>query len=180
MIVDPPDSGLRWEGGSDVTTDYEIQGPTRLCTASGRELKAGDRFYGVLVEDGGKLVRRDYAADAWPGPPDGHVAYWPGRVPAADQPRKAVVNDDLLLDCFGRLKATADPDGLNFRYVAALLLMRRKRFKFEDVFRDAAGRDVMLVRDARGGVVHQVYDPHLPDDRIEAVQAEVFRVLGWS
>jgi len=28
--------------------------------------------------------------------------------------------------------------------------------------------------------VHQVYDPHLPDDRIEAVQAEVFRVLGWS
>ena len=86
----------------------------------------------------------------------------------------------LLLDCFHRLKDSADPDGLNFRYVAALLLMRRKRFRFEDVFRDEAGRDVILLRDARGGAVHQVIDPRLTDDQIAAVQAEVFRVLGWS
>jgi hypothetical protein len=161
-------------------TDYEIQGPTRVCAATGRELLPGDRFYGVLTEDGGKFVRRDYAADAWPGPPTGALAYWSGRVPAADKPRKPVVNDDLLLDCFDRLKDSADPDGLNFRYVAALLLMRRKRFKFEDVFRDPAGRDVMLVRDARGGAVHQVIDPRLTDDQVAAVQAEVFRVLGWA
>ena len=162
-------------------TDYEIQGPTRVCAATGRELKPGDRFYGVLVEDGGKLVRRDYAADAWSGPPAAALAYWSGKVPAADnKPRKPVVNDELLLDCFERLKDSADPDGLNFRYVAALLLMRRKRFKFEDAFRDEVGRDVMLVRDARGGAVHQVADPRLTDDQVAAVQAEVFRVLGWQ
>ena len=159
--------------------DYEIQGPTRLCAATGRELKAGERFYGVLVEDGGKFVRTDYAADAWPGPPAGAVAYWAGKVPAADKPRKPVVNDDLLLDCFTRLHGSTDPDGLNFRYVSALLLMRRKRFKFEDVYRAAEGRDVMFVRDARGGAVHQVTDPRLTDEQIAAVQAEVFRVLGW-
>lgn len=161
-------------------TEYEIQGPTRVCAATGRELKPGDPYYAVLVENGGKLVRTDYAADAWPGPPAGHLAYWAGRVPPADKPRKPVVNDDLLLDCFDRLKDSADPDGLNFRYVAALLLMRRKRFRFEDVFRDEAGRDVILLRDARGGAVHQVIDPRLTDDQIAAVQAEVFRVLGWS
>jgi hypothetical protein len=161
-------------------TNYEIQGPTRVCTATGRALQPGDRFYGVLVEDGGKFVRRDYAADAWPGPPAGHLAYWCGRVPDADKPRKPVVNDDLLLDCFDRLKDAADPDGLNFRYVAALLLMRRKRFKFEDVVRDDAGRDVLLVRDARGGAVHQVTDPRLTEEQVAAVQAEVFRVLGWE
>jgi hypothetical protein len=161
-------------------TDYEIQGPTRVCAATGRELKPGDRYVGVLTEQGGKFVRADYAADAWPGPPGGHVAYWSGRVPAADKPRKPVVNDDLLLDCFHRLKESPDPDGRNFRYVAALLLMRRKRFKFEDVFRDEAGRDVMLVRDARGGAVHPVTDPRLTDDQVAAVQTEVFRVLGWQ
>jgi hypothetical protein len=109
------------------------------------------------------------------------VAYWAGKVPAAGQkPRKPVVNDELLFDCFDRLKDTSDPDGLNFRYVAALLLMRRKRFKFEDAARDEAGRDVLLLRDARGGAVHQVTDPRLTDDQIAAVQAEVFRVLGWD
>jgi len=161
-------------------TDFDIQGPTRVCAATGRELNPGDRFYAVLVEDGGKLVRTDYAADAWPGPPDGAVAYWSGAVRAADKPHKPVVNDDLLLDCFDRLKDSADPDGQNFRYVAALLLMRRKRFKFEDVARDPTGHDVLKVRDIRSGAVHPVADPRLTDEQIAAVQVEVFRVLGWS
>jgi hypothetical protein len=162
-------------------TEYDIQGPARTCAATGRELKPGDRFFAVLRDDGGKLVRTDTAADAWAGPPEGAIAYWAGKVPAAaEKPRKPVVNDDVLLDAFDRLAGTADPDGRNFRYVAALLLMRRKRFKFEDVFHDEAGNDVMLVRDAGGGAVHQVIDPRLSDDQIAAVQAEVFRVLGWQ
>ena len=74
-----------------------------------------------------------------------------------------------------------DADGLNFRYVAALLLMRRKRFRFEDVARDeAAGRDVLVLKEARTGTIHQVVDPRLTDDQIAAVQDEVFRVLGWE
>jgi len=161
-------------------TEYEIQGPARVCAATGRELKPGDPFHAVLTERDGKFVRTDYAADAWPGPPPDAVAHWAGKVPPDDKPRKPVVNDERLLDCFDRLKDAADPDGLNFRYVAALLLMRRKRFKFEDAFRDEVGRDVMLVRDARGGAVHQVADPRLTDDQVAAVQAEVFRVLGWQ
>ncbi len=161
-------------------TDYEIQGPTRVCAATGRELRPGERFYGVRIEEGGKFARKDYAADAWTGPPPDHVAYWTGRVPSADKPRKPVINDDLLIDCFDRLKDSTDADGLNFRYVTALLLMRRKRFRFEDAYRDESGRDVMQVRDARGGAVHPVIDPRLTDDQIAAVQDEVFRVLGWN
>lgn len=161
-------------------TDYEIQGPTRVCAATGRELKPGDRFHAVLAEQGGKFVRADYAADAWTGPPPNAVAHWAGKVPAADKPRKPVVNDDVLLGCFDRLKDSPDPDALNFRYVAALLLMRRKRFRFEDVARDAAGRDVLILKDAKGGIIHQVTDPRLTDDQIAAVQTEVFRVLGWE
>jgi hypothetical protein len=161
-------------------TDYEIQGPTRVCAATGRELKPGDRFHAVLTEEAGKLSRADYAAEAWPGPPPGAVAHWAGRVPAADKPRKPVVNDEVLLGCFDRLKDAADPDGRNFRYVAALLLMRRKRFRFEDAARDADGRDVLVLKDAKGGAVHHVTDPRLTDGQIAAVQAEVFRVLGWD
>lgn len=162
-------------------TDYDIQGPTRVCSLTNRELKPGDRYFAALTESAGKLVRSDFSAEAWTGPPADAVAYWCGKVPAAGQkPRKAAINDDLLLDCFDRLKDSTDADGLNFRYVATLLLMRRKRFKFEDAGRDANGREVLVVRDARGGTIHHVLDPRLNDEQITAVQTEVFRVLGWE
>jgi hypothetical protein len=170
----------RLKSDSIKMTDYEIQGPTRICSATGRELKPGERFHAVLLEKDGKLVRIDYAADAWPGPPVDAVAHWSGRVPSVDKPRRPAVNDDVLFGCFDRLRDSTEPDGMNFRYVAALLLMRRKRLRFEDVLRDDAGRDVLLLKEPKSGTVHRVTDPRLTDDQITAVQAEVFRVLGWE
>jgi|SRR5579872_343457 len=160
--------------------DYEIQGPTKICSASGRELKPGDRFHAVLLEQDGKLVRIDFSEEAWPGASPDAVAHWSGRVPTAEKPHKPQINDDILLGCFDRLKDSTDPDGMNFRYVVALLLMRRKRFRFEDVFREADGRDVLLLKDAKSGAVHRIADPRLNDDQVTAVQSEVFRVLGWD
>ena len=43
---------------SDRMIDYDIQGPARVCAATGRELKPGDRFFAVLSEDAGKVVDR--------------------------------------------------------------------------------------------------------------------------
>ena len=56
----------------------------------------------------------------------------------------------------------------------------RKRFRFEDVARDETDRDILLLKDAKAGAVHRVIDPRLSEDQIVAVQAEVFRVLGWE
>jgi hypothetical protein len=163
-----------------MATEFEIQGPTRVCAATGRELAPGDRFYAALTDEAGKFVRRDFAADAWPGPPPGAVAHWAGRVPASDRPRKPTFNDDLLLDCFRHLAEAAELDRVNFRYVVALLLMRRKRLKFEDARQRPDGSAVLVVRDAKSGSRHEVADPRLSAADVEAVQAEVFRVLGWE
>jgi hypothetical protein len=163
-----------------VPTEFEIQGPTRRCVATGRELSPGDRFYGVLADEDGKFVRKDFAADAWQGPPAGCVAFWAGRIPATDKPRKPTFNDGLLLDCFDHLAGSPDPNRRNFRYVVALLLMRRKRLKFEDARRSADGTHVLVVRDARSGARHEVPDPRLSEAEIASVQDEVFRVLGWE
>ncbi|OWK43249.1 hypothetical protein [Fimbriiglobus ruber] len=163
-----------------MISEFNIQGPTRLCAASGRELLPGDRFYAVLTDEDGKFVRRDFAADAWAGPPAGAVAFWVGRVPASNRPRKPTFNDELLIDCFNHLAGTTDPDRLNFRYVVALLLMRRKRLKFEDAQTVPGGTPVLVVRDARTGARHEVADPRLSEAEIVAVQDEVFKVLGWE
>ncbi len=100
--------------------------------------------------------------------------------PASGQPSaRPTINDEWLLDCFAHLGEAKEPAQKNFRYVVALLLMRRKRFKFEDV-RKSDGQEFLLLRDARSGARHEVLDPHLDDAETTAVQEEVFRVLGWE
>jgi hypothetical protein len=101
-------------------------------------------------------------------------------VPAADAAAKPRINDALLLDCFDHLAGVTDPARVNFRYVVALLLMRRRRLKFEDHRRLPDGSEVMVLKDARTGDRVEVADPRLAEDQIEKVQTEVFQLLGWE
>src|SRR5438874_495900 len=105
--------------------DYQLQPNSRRCSASGRELKPGEVYFSVLLDEGGKFVRRDYGREAWQGPPEGAFSFWSGRVPAREADRRPPVDDDLLLDCFARLEGQSEPARVSFRYVLALLLMRR-------------------------------------------------------
>jgi hypothetical protein len=159
--------------------NYQIHGPARACAATSRELKPGERVFSILRDENGQFVRTDYAADAWPGPPTGAVAWWAGRIPETGKAARPTINDDLLADCFEHLSGTTDPARLRFRYVVALLLMRRKRFKFEDA-RKRGDRDTLVLRDGKTGRRHEVDDPQMTDPEMDAVRDEVFRVLGWE
>ncbi|HEV3255990.1 MAG TPA: hypothetical protein VG013_03850 [Gemmataceae bacterium] len=159
--------------------DYQIQAHTRRCAATGRELHPGEKFYTVLFDDGGQFVRHDYSSEAWQGPPAGTFSFWAGRVPAQEESRRPQIDDDLLVDCFGRLEGQTDPGRVNFRYVVALLLMRRKRFKFEEV-RTEGDQEILYLRCARTRNQYRVLNPRLTEDEMMAVQEEVFKVLGWE
>lgn len=160
-------------------TEYQIQANTRRCAATGRELRPGERVYTVLLDEGGKLVRQDYSSEAWTGPPPGAFSFWVGRVPAQDEKRRPPIDDELLLDCFRRLEGQTEPERVNFRYVVALLLMRRKRFKFEEA-QVEDGQEVLALRCTRTRESYKVVNPGLSDDEIVRVQDEVFKVLGWE
>jgi hypothetical protein len=159
-------------------TDYQIQPNSRRCCVSGRDLKPGETFFSVLLEEGGKFLRREYSREAWQGPPEGAFSFWMGKVPAREQDRRPPVDDDMLLDCFTRLEGQNEPARVNFRYVLALLLMRRKRLKFEDA-RAEGDREVLRLRCSQSRAVHEVVNPALTEEAMVAVQDEVLGVLGW-
>ena len=158
-------------------TEYQIQANTRRCAATGRELRPGERYYSVLLDLGGRFQRQDYSAEAWPGPPAGAFGFWSGRIPAGEESRPPI-DDDLLVACFQRLEGEADPARVNFRYVVALLLMRRKRFKFEATRREK-DQELLVLRCPRTRQLYPVVNPRLSDEEMAAVQEEVFTVLGW-
>jgi hypothetical protein len=160
-------------------TDYQIQPNTRRCAVTGRELQPGEKVFTALLEDGGKFLRRDYSGEAWQGPPPGAFSFWCGRVPAQEEARRPRIDDELLMDCFQRLQGQGDPNRVSFRYVVALLLMRRKRLKFDEARKDGE-IELLLLRCARTGARYEVVNPRLTEEQMLSVQEEVFKVLGWE
>jgi hypothetical protein len=168
--------------------DYQIQTNTRRCALLGRSLDPGDRFFSVLLDTGGNLERRDYCAEAWSGPPPEAFSFWSGRIPQPQVKRLPPIDTDLLLDCFQRLAGQDDPDRIRFRYIVALLLVRRKKLRLIDPEEGVRGQrsgisdaeSVIVVRSSQDGQIYKVIDPKLSAEEMTAVQDEVYRLLGWN
>ena len=160
-------------------TDYQIQASSRKCCVTGRVLAGGEKYFSVLVDQEGKLVRLDYSVEAWQGAPEGAFSFWKGTIATPEGRRRPPIDDEMLMDCFQRLDGQTEPGRIRFRYIIALLLMRRKRLAFEEAQQDA-GQEVLVLRCNRTGAKFQVLNPCLTDEELMSVQEEVFQTLGWE
>ena len=97
---------------------------------SGRELQPGETFYSVLTAEGSKLVRHDYSAGAWSGPPERVVGWWKSQVEQSEPQKVRWAPNDVMLDLLEQL--ADDPARADMRYVLALLLVRRRACRMED------------------------------------------------
>src|SRR4051794_35091584 len=131
-------------------TDYQIQNNTRRCTISGRELQPGEKYFSVLFDEQGSFVRRDFSAECWSSAPEGAFSFWAGKLPLEQGARRAPIDDEMLFECLRRLDGEMEPAKIKFRYVLALLLMRRKKLKFVEAVREG-DHDVLTLQSAQRG-----------------------------
>ncbi len=165
-----------------MQTDFQLQASSRRCCVNGRELQTGEKFYSVLIEQTGKLVRLDYSLEAWKGAPEGAFSFWLAHVQPPESKRRPAIDDEMLLDCFVRLEGQSEPGKVRFRYIVALLLLRRKRLRFESGPGQRGGEEpeIIVARCNRSRDEYQVINPRLTEQEMVQVQEEVFQVLGWE
>ena len=172
------DDFLRWTAVRMSVTDWEIERHTLVCAASGRELAEDEEIYSAIYDEGSGFVRRDYAVERWPPKEMERVfSFWKTRVPKRDAPVKRFVDNEVILDFFHRLEGEAGPAKRNFRYVLALLLMRKKALKFKGL-RRGEGEGALVLYDRVRGRDCEVADPNLSEEEIERVTEEVGQVLN--
>jgi hypothetical protein len=167
-----------------VLEQWEIQPSTKRCAKTGVELAEGDVYYGVLFEEGEGFRREDYALSAWDGPPDGAFCHFRTRVPVKEKKQQLLVDDEILLEFFIRLASEEQELKVHFRFVLALILMRKRLLKYGHTEHDEA-REYWVMRLARQTAsgsaekdsVHRVYNPNLDDGQIEAVSKELSAIL---
>jgi hypothetical protein len=137
------------------TPGYDIQRPTGVCAYTGRKLEPGEQYIAALLEVtpgseqpnggpgmtvaansiAGKLgfKRLDVSLEVWKEGkrPEGMFSYWKSTVQHPNQKKKMFVDDEVLLTLFKRLADDTQPQRQGFRFVLALILMRKKLLRFE-------------------------------------------------
>jgi hypothetical protein len=112
-----------------MQVDFEIQRSTRRCAATDRPLEPGAMCFSVLEVQGADIVRKDYAASAWPGPPPEAFGWWKSRVPEPHAKKIKLAPNDVLLELLDKLAER--PECQDMRYVLALLLVRRRVLRLD-------------------------------------------------
>jgi hypothetical protein len=158
---------------------YQIQAASRTCARTGRTLQPGESFYSVLYDRTGQWAREDISQEAWTGPPTEAFSFWRAKMPPEGPPKKPMLDEEMLWSCFSRLHETQDPKQLAFRYVLALLLLRKKRLRFEEMRREGS-QEWLLVREPKQKKLYQVLDPRLTETQIGEVQEELETLLGMG
>ncbi|MFO0828891.1 MAG: hypothetical protein U0572_12185 [Phycisphaerales bacterium] len=137
---------------SRLSGAYDLGRFTGTCAATGRSLAPGTPCVTALCEApdadsanagtpfGLFLRRYDYSLEAWEGGtrPEGLLFFWRTTVTGGDGRRSMLVDDELLLDLFHRLEADDRPQRAAFRFVLALLLIRKRLLRVVGQRRDAA------------------------------------------
>lgn len=135
----------------------------------------------------GQLGRADYSIEAWaagarPGADSRLIGTWRGVMRPAEGPRRALIDDAELVDLFEQLGQATAQRQLAFRYILALILIRKRLLRAAGTRRGTSGAvgEVMLVQLAKaagGGPDDppiEVIDPGLDDQTI----AEATEQLG--
>jgi hypothetical protein len=163
--------------------DYQVARPTGRCSASGQELGAGSPCIATLCERPGDegFDRKDYSLTAWEAGarPEGLFSYWKTTVPQPDARPRLLVDDSVLLDLFERLAADERPQRVAFRFVLALILMRKKMMKFSGRhIRDGTERWTLQPRSAdAGGPAVEVVNPNLADEDVRELLDQLGEIL---
>lgn len=169
--------------------DYSIGKTTGVCAATGRRLEVGEPFVGALVEpvDSEVLVRVDFSEGAWEegARPERLFGFWRGVVPAENERRPVLIDDQAIMDLFEQLAETTDAKRIAFRFVLALVLVRKRLLVLEST-RSARGQEpgVMRVRrkgEARppeGPPLMEVVDPGMTDEAVDEVIQQFEAVMA--
>lgn len=123
--------------------DYDLQKTARICTATGREIAAGEPFYTALMREGTELRRLDYAAEAWSGPPENAIGWWKSTMGDREAKKPKLAPSEVLLELFRELGESSDRSDL--RYVLTLLLIRRRLLRLEETVQEPDGSETSVL-----------------------------------
>ena len=156
--------------------DWVIDKPLGQCCATGRAIAPGEEYYATLVETEQGFARRDFNAEFWNENKPAVFCYWKTKLPRPDQKKQVFVDDDMLMAFFERLAVETEQEKVNFRFVLALVLMRKRRLKY-DSSKSEEGKDIWRLRITGTQDFVEVVNPNLDESQVAHLTSQIGQIL---
>ena len=156
--------------------EWIINKPLGECCGTGRQIEPGEEYFGALVETEQGLERRDFSAEYWEKEKPEVFCFWKTKLADPDEKKELFVSDEMLMAFFERLGHETDPEKVNFRFVLALVLMRKRRLKYDATKMDD-GNETWSLRVVGQKETVEVANPHLDDEQIELLTSQIGQIL---
>ncbi|MSR68736.1 MAG: hypothetical protein EXS17_00055 [Phycisphaerales bacterium] len=122
---------------------YELGRFSGVCALSQQPILASQEFVAALVDaldgEGRPMLQRfDFAAEVWDqgARPDALVCFWRSLAPEPGDRKQTFVDDETLLEMVQRMGDETDARRRGFRWILALVLLRRKIIRLDGIVHD--------------------------------------------
>ena len=158
--------------------DWNISRSQRRCSKCEKEFAEEEEYFSALFDAGATFERKDFCPACWTDTTKpAFFSFWKTEIPKPEQQKKLFVDDSVIFDFFRKLADDeAEPAKRNFRYILALMLMRKKVLKFKDVAREH-DKEYIVLRRSRTQEEHRVLNPQLTEAEMEQVKLELTKIL---
>ena len=95
----------------------------------------------------------------------------------AEEKKKLFVDDELLINFFERLEGAEGDLKLSFRFVLALVLMRKKLLIYDRMDRGEDGTETWEMHLKGNPRTHRVIDPRMDEEKIAEVSTQLGQIL---
>lgn len=156
--------------------EYQFRPMGKSCAGTGKAFQPGERCRSVVIEQDGQFHRLDFSEAGWKGPPEGAVGEWVSVIPDGP-PKPKPVDTESLMRTFEQFCEDGNPGHDQFRYVLALLLLKKRRLRLEGSRTDDDGNDFLQVIGSKSEGPFEIADQDLNETEIEQLEAAIIAQL---
>ncbi|MCK5000156.1 MAG: hypothetical protein KAS23_11490 [Anaerohalosphaera sp.] len=156
--------------------EWEIKRALGQCSGTGEEFQVGQEYFAALVDTAEGFERRDYSIEYWEREKPETYCFWKTKMEDPQQKKKMFIDDDMLMAFFERLAEETDQDKINFRFVLTLILMRKRKLKYNSS-RIVDSREIWTLKVAGEKRTVDVINPHLNEEQIEQLSSQMGEIM---
>ena len=159
-----------------MANDWQMPRPGSVCALCAHEFEPGEAFAAYLYESAEAYERRDYCADCTPPAEPKPIGTWRTRRPLPTAKKVTVFDREAIYAFFRRLDDADEPEKVQFRFVLALLLWRKKVLQFSRSVK-VDGRELWEFSQRGTDESHRVERPDLAEDELERLSMQLEHLL---